>query len=153
MAPKKQKQNIVESRHAWTVVIFVSITAFILIIRAYNEFRADIGRTIDSARAVSSDGEKQGLAWIEIDFGNGKKRLFEGDVSQRSYTLDIALYAAGQAGLFDFTVEQGKIAALADIPNTRQKKWIIYRNGKPASEDALENLIIAEGDQYAFRYE
>lgn len=151
MPQKKSQKEIIEPRYAWVVVIAVSIAALALMIRSYNGFREELRSRTEFAQETRHKNQ-EGLAWIEVDFGGGKKRLFEGDVGRQTYTLDVALFAAAQAGNFTFGMEKGRLTELAGLPN-KKENWIVYRNGERVRGAALDKLMIAHGDQYTFRYE
>lgn len=91
-------------------------------------------------------------ARVTIDFGNGKKRAFEGRV-ESGMTIFSALRASQDAGGFEIiTDNRGRVVAVNGVKNVREKQWGLYMNG--VSITTLPgNIEIQPGDRIVFRYE
>ena len=87
-------------------------------------------------------------AWIELDMGINKNRLFAGDLGDGIYPLRVALDSAAEAGKFTYKVRRGNIYLLGGISGN----WKIYKNGA-APNESLEKLTIAAQDKYLLRLE
>ena len=88
---------------------------------------------------------------LEVDFGNGKKRYFQGDVNGYQYTLSEVLDSAANNGKFSLTLRNGDIAELAGIYDSGGS-WKIYLNDREQNTSA-DALVVEAGDKYVLRYE
>ena len=73
-------------------------------------------------------------ARIEIDFGQGERRLFEGELKGDEFLLQEALKSVAQEAKFNYSANRGKIQSIAGVTGT----WEIYKNGD------LQNLSFNE---------
>jgi hypothetical protein len=86
-------------------------------------------------------------AIIELDFNNGKKRMFAGELDT-VYPLMAALDSISKEGKFEYKVKDGKIEEIAGV----RGKWRIYHNGN-LPKSPVEELTIRAGDRYALKLE
>lgn len=93
---------------------------------------------------------EQELAFVEIDFGNGKVRKFSGEM-RGVYNLDFALRVLAQTADLKIEHRAGQIDKISSVGNA-SGFWNIYRNGA-LQKAPLEKLTLAAGDRYLFRYE
>lgn len=89
---------------------------------------------------------------LTLDFGDGRKRAFEGPVEE-GMTIAQILRLAESAGQFQARFnERGEVIDIAGVSRSRLKRWQTYRNG-----ERLQNLPghieIRPGDRVVFRYE
>lgn len=87
-------------------------------------------------------------AIIEIDFNNGKKRAFEGELGKEVYPLHLALQSVTDEGNFSLSLEGPSIKEIAGVSGP----WKIYQNGAVA-KGPLESLTITGGDYYVLKKE
>ena len=136
----------------WTVLGIVYISSLTLISYANDSFDKEVTLLISPSKASYAPpvhiSEKR--AWIEIDFGNGKKRMFESALGEENYSLETALASAARAGNFSFSAENGRINHIAHIDNPGA--WRVYRNGN-ITQSSIKNLTITGGDRYTFKHE
>lgn len=133
----------------WVILAVVLLIALALMWYAERGFYRDSGMFTDQ---VGGAVPKNGYAWIEVDFGDGTKRLFEGDVDGGSYSLDAVLGSAAQEGGFTVTIRDGVVHELAGVGNAGGV-WLVYRNGQKLNEKSIGQLTVGGGDRYTFRYE
>lgn len=127
---------------SWIIVGCATAIALALVAVANNRFYQEFLRVNE---AVSLPA-RPAAAWIEIDFGNGTKRLFQGTIGSKQYSLSSALESAGREGGFTFRVERGVLDSLGGVSG----KWEIYRNGV-LIDDLFSELTIRGGERYSFR--
>lgn len=84
---------------------------------------------------------------VEIDFGENRRRIFEG-VSNESSKFDRALKSIASTGRIAFTAGNEKIFSIAGARGS----WKIYKNGA-LTKNPLSSLIIGPGDRYILRLE
>jgi len=102
-----------------------------------------------------------GKAELTIDFGNGKKRVFEGDIVERE-TLVGVLIQASKAGNFSYKLDGGDNLAIVSLWDISQgeknftakagKSWHWYLNDKKLNK-SLNEIILKNGDKILIRYE
>ncbi len=143
----------VDQKHAWIVFGAALAVALFVIMQSYDRFLDEERALLDSARApaVASRFVHAGRAWIEIDFGNGGRRMFEGDLGDLIYPLESGLRAASRAGDFTYEIRKGRIVELAGVHNA-EEQWRVYRN-RQRIQAAVEDITLAQGNTYTFRYE
>lgn len=86
-------------------------------------------------------------ARIEINFSNGTKRIFEGELEE-SYPLLIALASVAEEGKFQLETQKDAIKEVAGVGGS----WRIYKNGT-ATDAPLKDLTVKGGDRYMLRRE
>lgn len=92
---------------------------------------------------------KAGYAWIEIDFGDNRKRIFEGQVRDASYSFPEVIEAITQANRV--TMQIGK-SGIVEIDGVRGK-WTVYDKRGEKIPSPLEELIVSGGAKYTLRLE
>lgn len=128
--------------------VFLAAVAAIFVWNAsfYNEFLAYFKAT----PAVSLG--KNTAARVTIDFGNGKKRAFEGDVMSPISAAE-ALRAASTAGRFSLNMAlSGEISDINGVRELREKGWRWYLNGEPQLRP-MPDVLIRGGDKILLKYE
>ena len=153
----KGKENAADKGSSNPLYIALTVAAFLLalvLIFSWNDsfyydmqaYFLDQSLTPPGSRRVSSPGK------LAIDFGNGKKRTFEGEVL-RGMTVLSALRAAESAGNFRvLTSDRGVVVDIAGIRQNSHRRWRILLNNLPLSELPGETAIGA-GDRILFKYE
>lgn len=93
-----------------------------------------------------------GQAALIIDFGNGEKRAFGGDIVENE-TLVGVLIQASKAGNFSYKLDQkNNLAAVERFTNDGQKSWHWYLNDKKIDKRFSE-IIVKDGDNILIKYE
>ncbi|MBI3420799.1 MAG: hypothetical protein HY006_01940 [Candidatus Sungbacteria bacterium] len=146
---KHPKKTVEQVHHQWILVGAVSLTSLFVLLTSVRELSRNIN---EYARSPSTFfvREKTNHGWIEIDFGNGKKRVFEGMMGDIHYPLHQALSAIAQSGKLSLRINKGEIRMLDGFmspPGT----WQVYRNGIPANAP-IEAMMLTKGDRYLLRY-
>lgn len=133
----------------WVVLFSAFLAALFLIFN----FSGNFSKEIDDLTGAGG-GEPQGdlseknqRFWIELDFGGGKKRLFEVAVDKSEYPLAPALITISEFG--NFTVELKKDGTITRVDGV-SGKWGIYKNGEEVGESA-GNLLVKAGERLTIR--
>lgn len=132
------------------VVAFFLATAFIF---SWNSsFNSDF-RSYFSFPASPNGSRLNAHGRLVVDFGNGRKRAFEGEV-RTGMTVLLALRAAEKAGNFKTVLdERGRIVDIAGVKNNGEKRWRADVNGQPVTNGSLGSTAISAGDKIMVRYE
>ncbi len=92
-----------------------------------------------------------GSTVLTIDFGNGKKRSFEGNIVKGETPID-AFIQASEAGNVSYKFdEKSNLAAIGSFVNNSKKSWYWYLNGKKVSK--LYEISLHAGDKILVKYE
>lgn len=93
-----------------------------------------------------------GKAVLTIDFGNDKKRAFEGEIINGETLFD-ALSQSSKAGNFSYQLdEKNNLAAIEDFIRNNNKSWHWYLNDKKIDK-SLNEIILKSGDKILIKYE
>jgi|SRR3989344_3131480 len=93
-----------------------------------------------------------GKAFLTIDFGNGQKRFFEGDIVDDETFVDI-FNKASIAGKFSYVFDgKNSIVSVNGTNNGNEKSWHLYINDKNIDE-LLSKIIIKNYDKVFVKYE
>lgn len=134
---------------AFTVLAFSVATALILAEQA--AFDRDFQTYFSTLPAPRRDSPSRPVR-VTIDFGNGKKRAFEGGV-ETGMTIISALRASEAAGRFEARLdERGGVVRIAELERSGLKQWRVYLNSA-AIQDLPGHIEIRSGDRIVFRYE
>lgn len=136
----------------------VAVAAFLAAVAAIfswnNSFYHDMASYFADAPSSSKNGRVavNGRGILGVDFGNGQRRAFAGDI-YTGMTILAALRAAENVGSFQVkTDDRGAVVEIAGVKNNGRKRWRMYVNGDPLSE-LPGNLEIRDGDKVMFKYE
>ncbi|KKU06011.1 MAG: hypothetical protein UX07_C0009G0015 [Parcubacteria group bacterium GW2011_GWA2_45_30] len=143
---KAQNLNI---KH-WFLIGIAALLAAFSVIWAEQRYERELERDL-KVILQSKSAVRDKYALLEVDFGNGKKRYFQGDVNGYQYTLSEVLDSAANNGKFSLTLRNGDIAELAGIYDSGGS-WKIYLNDREQNMSA-DALVVEAGDMYALRYE
>jgi hypothetical protein len=143
-----KKGALLTSFEMWIVFVATAILTASLIFYAKKEIEKEISLANDAANAIFIPRAQ--YSWIEIDFGNGKKRLFQGRVEEEVF-LSAALSNITRDNKLSFLIKNGSIQELDGKKNATDR-WRIYKNGEQMPPP-LNLLLIASGDHYTIRYE
>lgn len=86
-------------------------------------------------------------ARIELDFNNGDRRMFAGELDA-DYPLKTAVQSAAEEGNFTYRIKNGRVEELAGVKGA----WRVYKNGELV-EEPVDQLVIKSGDHYKFSVE
>ena len=89
---------------------------------------------------------------VTIDFGNGKKRAFEGSVAS-PLAAGQALRLASKAGGMALKITlAGDVTEIEKVRNQSDKRWHWYLNGRAESRSILD-AAVRGGDKVLVKYE
>lgn len=132
------------SKYYWAVV-GVAALAVLGIIFVLNDYLSR-DAAIDSAQIKKTEIN----ARLLIDFGNGRKRAFRGEVVEGMTVYD-ALVASREVGGFSFSFRGDVIDEIGGTKNNAHV-WRSYVNGKPTA--ALPQFEeVKPGDEIVFKFE
>lgn len=133
----------------WTIAVAVFLAAVAVIFFQNEAFYRDFLGYFSFAPSVVSQPR---TARLTIDFGDGTKRAFEGQVAG-GMTIISALRVSQAAGQFEaVTDNRGQVIDIAGVKNGNKKRWEVYRNGDAVAE-LPGHVEIRPGDKLVFRYE
>lgn len=93
-----------------------------------------------------------GKASLTIDFGNGKKRAFEGNIIENETPIDV-LNQAAKAGNFSYKLdEKSNLAAIDNFGSGKNKSWRWYLNGEKINKSVNE-ISLKSGDKILIKHE
>ena len=93
-----------------------------------------------------------GKAVLTVDFGNGDKRSFEGEIIEGETVID-ALTQASLAGSFSYKLdEKNNLASIGNFIKDNNKTWQWYLNEKKISEP-LNKVQLNANDRVLIKYE
>ncbi len=143
---KKKKHYFFEDcNDAWLILI----GAFLIVIGLISFAQKNLADELSLAETTAIP--KDPRAWIEIDFGNGKKREFEGDAVASPQTLFQSLSTISKDAKLSFTFRKNAIYEI-NGQRTSTGKWVIYKNGI-LTDLPLQELMVNRGDHYLIKYE
>jgi hypothetical protein len=100
---------------------------------------------------VGKKTEESGAkARLVIDFGNGTKRVFRGDVAEGMTVYD-ALLASQEVGGLSFSLNGEEVNEIGGVKNNSHE-WRYYVNGKSA-KTAPQFEEVKPGYEIVFRFE
>ncbi|OHA07209.1 MAG: hypothetical protein A2934_03405 [Candidatus Sungbacteria bacterium RIFCSPLOWO2_01_FULL_47_10] len=137
----------------WLITAIVFVGAVILIFFRNEEFirESNMLTTELMQNAVKKPLPKTRLT---VDYGNGKKRAFEGSAAPGFNLQDVFRGIESSVGV-EFRVENGgNLFAVDGIPERAEKRWILSVNGKnPAEDPMFLSTEIHPGDKIVVHYE
>jgi len=138
---------------SWAIIIILFVAALGSVFYFNNKFYQEVVLSTSPAVPTQKAAEirKARMVWVEIDFGNGAKRLFEGDIDGQEYSLKDSLQIISDTGQFALKTKEGKITSLAGIGGSIGE-WRIYKNNELANQ-GIDDLTIKGGDKYLLRFE
>ena len=104
----------------------------------------------------SRSGEKKqaivGKVELIIDFGNGSKRAFEGEIVDNEALVD-ALNQASKVGNFSYEIDaRNNIFAINDVAGGGDKAWRVYLNDKKM-DGLTSGVALKSNDKILVKYE
>ena len=142
----------VNNNTAWFIVGLTILIALAVLFYANSNFYQEFTKTTEEVHNYAIPQKtKISHAIVELDFGNGKKRAFRGEVDGETYGFKYSLDLIAKVGKFNYREKNGWIDNLSGIGGT-PGLWNIYRNGAPA-EKLLHKLTVTGGDKYVLRFE
>jgi len=102
-----------------------------------------------------SGEEKQriiGKAELIIDFGDGNKRAFEGEIVENETIVD-ALNQSSKIGNFSYKIdEKNNLSAINNFTGDKDKAWRWYLNDKKI-DDLTNRVVLKSNDKILVKYE
>ena len=102
-----------------------------------------------------SGEEKQniiGKAELMIDFGDGNKRAFEGEIVENETPVD-ALNQASKIGNFSYKIdEKNNLSAINNFTGDKDKTWQWYLNDKKM-DSLIDGVVLKSNDKILVKYE
>ena len=139
MAKRKKKIKYFSQEHfCWIITIFFALVSFGLIWSA----NRGLNRESLSITAYQA-GSKE--AWLEFDFGNGKKRMFVGSF-ENPIPLSMVLSANSREIGLSYKTKGDKIERI----DGKIGNWAIYRNNQ-IIKSPFSKLTVRGGDKYVLR--
>ncbi len=111
----------------------------------------NLDREIDFVQEIRVATPALTRAWIEIDFGNGRRRVFEGDVGHHQYLVKPLLETVARERKLALAFKKGSVRHIGGV-GTPLGIWKIRWNDKDI-DVPLETLMIKAGDRYTFTFE
>lgn len=132
----------------WLCIGAASLSAVIAIAFFHQVFNREIALSLKSVYEIRMPVR---LGFIQIDFGNGRKRRFQGELGNTASSLEDALRAIAQETGMSLSIVEGKVISVDSVGGT-DGEWKIYRGAVPTDKN-LKELSVAPGTEYAIRYE
>ncbi|MDP3710118.1 MAG: hypothetical protein Q8R29_00115 [bacterium] len=129
----------------WLVVIGWSV--FVLLLTGYFYISSlkeylSVSKSLSSPITSMNESVK---GWVEIDYSNGKKRIFVADFYQE-FSLATVLESSFGSGKLKLVIKNGGIESIGGVKG----HWVIYRNKKLVGPK-LNGLTIKGGDNYTIK--
>lgn len=129
--------------------ILIIAAAFLLILGGFVIFRFSY---FEPRPELPPSPQIIGRAILTVDFGNGTKRAFEGEIIDNETIIGI-LMQASKAGSFYYKLDDKyNLAAIESYANGKNKSWQWYLNDKKINNSPGET-IIKSGDNILIKYE
>lgn len=93
-----------------------------------------------------------GSVVLTVDFRNGKKRSFEGDIIKGETPIDALIQASKAGNLYYKFDEKNGLAAIDNFVKNNEKSWHWYINDKKIDKP-LNEIILKSGDRILIKYE
>lgn len=143
------KKAILSREHFyWLVLIFV-FTASVWFI--FTQTRSFFAESDEVMNELSSGLKTRRITRFTLDYGNGKKRVFEGRASEEM-RLVIVFGGIEKAAGTVFGFRGGRIVEVDGIKNGSGKNWVYYVNGAKQTEDPFLKSVLP-GDEIVVKYE
>lgn len=133
------------SKYYWVIVALASFAVLGIVFVLGNSLQKEI-----SAPVPGTVFKREGGARLVVDFGNGKKRAFRGEVVSGMTVYD-ALAAAREAGGLTVAFRGDAVEEIGGVKNNSHE-WRYYVNGKPAAS-VPQFEEVKPGDEVVFRFE
>lgn len=134
----------------WFIVGIAALAAAFSVLWTEQKYERELAHDLEILLPSRSATENK-YTLIEVDFGNGQKRYFQGQVGEYQYTFSEALDSAANNGKFSLTVRNGDIAELAGIYDSGGS-WKVYLNGRE-QKAPVDKFIVSAGEKYVLKYE
>lgn len=92
-----------------------------------------------------------GEASLTIDFGNGEKRVFKGEIVENENLLNV-LNQTAKAGNLRYKLDgENNVVAIETFTANKTKAWQWYTNGKKVEKQFYE-IIVKPNDEILIKY-
>lgn len=124
------------------------LSATILILSGFLIFWFSLVRFSPLSQAPKIIGE----ASLTVDFGNGEKRVFRGEIVENENLFNV-LNQAAKAGNLNYKLdERNNVAAIESFAANKTKIWQWSVNGKKVEKPFYE-IIVSPNDEILIKYE
>jgi len=143
-----KKTGQIKKVTAWFCISAALIFSLAMIAYMQRNFKKDIASSLDPIYTARMSPR---FGFIEIDFGDGSRRRFQGDLDNMPYPLRDTLLLIAKEGGLRLDIENGKIKEIGGVGGSGGE-WRVYQKGSPRERN-LEELNITGGEEYLLRYE
>ncbi len=127
--------------------ILITTAVLLLILSGFLVFWFSPGQFSPFSSAPKIIGE----ASLTIDFSNGEKRVFEGEVVENENLLNV-LNQAAKAGNLRYKLDgENNVAAIETFTANKTKTWQWHINGKKVEKPFYE-IIVRPNDEILIKY-
>ncbi len=134
------------SRKHWYIFSAFVAVAFVFFVWANSEIIKDYSQLFPEKQSQSMDRVK-----IVIDFGNGQKRAFGGQLMP-DMTVERALEASHSVAGISYAVEGPQVVEIDGVKVTVSKQWHVFVNDS-TSDGVPVSYLLKPGDTVTIRYQ
>ncbi len=131
----------------YSAVLLLIISGFIIW-----SSQVSVRQLAEKSKNIPEPPKITGKSELTIDFGNNKKRIFEGEIVANETIFDVLVQASKTGGFSYKLDEKNNLAAIEGFIKSGNKHWQWYINGKKAIEP-LNTVYLKGGDKILVKYE
>ncbi|MBI2446406.1 MAG: hypothetical protein HYV51_01115 [Parcubacteria group bacterium] len=127
--------------------ILIISAVFLLILSGFLIFSFSSNRFFPPLPTANIIGE----ASLTIDFGNGERRAFKGEIVENENLMSV-LNQAAKAGNLRYKLDEGNnVATIENFTANKTKTWQWHINGKKVEKPFYE-IIVNPSDEILIKY-
>jgi len=127
------------------------LSAVLLLILSVGAIFLFSGNKRDNDISQSSTPNIIGEASLTVDFGNGERRAFIGEIVENENLMNV-LNQAAKAGDLNYKLDGGNnVAAIETLAANKTKSWQWHINGKKVEKPFYE-IIVRPNDEILIKY-
>lgn len=130
----------------WYILGAVVLVAAVFVMWANSEISKEFFSLFPAKQAQNANRVK-----IVIDFGNGKKRAFGGQLMP-DMTVERALAVSHSVAGISYVIEGSRVVEIEGVRVTVNKKWHVYVNDS-AQDSIPVTYLMKPGDVVTVRYQ
>lgn len=128
--------------------ILITAAILLLILSGSLVFRFSPGQFLPLSQSPKIIGE----ASLTVDFGNGEKRSFEGEIVENETLIDV-LSQSAKAGNFSYKFDEKiNLSVIDNFWSNENKSWRWYINNEKINEP-INEISLKSGDKILIKYE